>query len=503
MGLGKKLISNTTFLLTDWIFVSIFSFLFWLVIGKLLSKADYGTIATVVNAGLILASLSSLGFGPVITKLIPEYMQRRKQNLANALIKFSFRILIVTNILIIITTVLFSQQISSILKIPQLHVIMIGVITFAVALSNFGGSILQGMQRMKQVATTDFLGHIIKSVGTAALLFLYLNNFIPLITFAITFFAIFFLRFRPRWLTGKTDGLNYREIVSKYVLLSFVGSIGWMIFTNAQYVILTAIQDPATTGVFSVAAIITTVIAVIPVNMTSALFPILSQLSVSSTFEKQQKYFLSVVLRYALLVAIPIAAVFIFFPTKIIILFSRAEFLDAKSLFSILSIAAIFNGIGSFFLSSLYALKKVRENTMIIVGTAAIFLALALIMTYMFSAMGLAVAYTIAMFFLFSASFYQLRKLVHIRLPILNIAKIVIATVAFILLASFLLSISTNFIIQSAMLAVSFIVYPFVLLPLKFYNDDDLKVMRFLKERLPGKMGRLLNTAEQLIMKFR
>lgn len=502
MGLGKKLISNTTFLLIDWFFVSAFSLLFWLVIGKFLSKEDYGIITTSINTAILLSTVSLLGFGTTLTKLISEYIQKGKKNLYVTLIKFSFKILIVSNLLIIAVLALFSNDISTFLKIPQTHVILIGIATLLMSLSNVAGYILQGFQEMKVIALSDLFGYFIKASGTLIALLFFPSSIFPVIIFAISYLILSLLRIKFRWFLEKGDGLDYKKIISNYAIPTFIGSIAWMTFTNAQYIILNVIQNPTTTGVFSIAAILTTLIAIIPVTLNGALFPILSQLSVSSTFKRQQKFFLSTVLRYALILALPLTLLFTLFPTKLIILFSKPEFLDAKSLFPILSFAALLNGIGIIFHSSLYALRKVMLNTTLIIFTAIIFFVLAIILTEMFSAMGLAVAYTTAMIFLFSSSLICLRKIVRFSVPRFDIAKIVIATIISISIYAFLLTLSKNNLLQIIFLGVSACFYLISLLFLKFFNKLDLKILEFISGYAPSFLKNLLDVVIKIISKF-
>jgi O-antigen/teichoic acid export membrane protein len=502
VGFGKKLISNTTFLLIDWFLVTALSFLFWLIIGKLLSKQDVGIITTSINTAIILSSISFFGLSPTILKLIPEYVQRRQQKLSIALVKFAGKVLLVANISIVAVFTIFSTQIASLLKVLPIHVALIGIGTLAMSLSDFSTVVLRGFQKMIKIAVTDTIGYSIKVALTFILLFAFMNNIMPLIVFSVSYLAIFLLRMKTSWFLSKGDKLNYREIISSYAFPSFISSIAWLVFTNAQYVILTFIQDPATTGVFAIASIVTTLIAVIPVTLSSAFFPILSQLSVNSSFKKNREYLFSNVLRYAFFISIPLALLFALFPTKIIILFSRAEFLDAKYLFPILSLAAILNGIGILFLNNLYALKKVKQNRNIVIATAIIFLSLAIILTKMFSAFGLSVAYTSSMFFMFFASLYYLRKIATIKIPVFNILKIIFAVLLWLIVFSFVSNLTSNNILELILLIISALIYPIILLPLKFYKKEDIKILEYVKKHVPSFGKPLVDILIKIISKF-
>lgn len=504
MGLGKKLISNTAFLLIDFLAVSVFSYAFWSIIGKFqfLSTTDYGIIVVVINTSVILSSISFFGFNNVIQRFIPEFIQTKKKSLVNKLIVFSFKIIFSINVVMFIVLIFFSNQIAPLLKIEPMHIVLIGILMLATSLANFSGAVLQGFQEMKKFARTDAIGYFIKAAGTFSLLFLFQQNTVPIIVFTASLFVIFLLRINFAWFRSKSGKLNYRDIVSNYTFPSFVGGVAWLIFTNAQYLILTVIQDPATTGVFSVAAIVTTLIATIPNTMSSALFPILSQLSVSPTFKKYQEFLIARVLRYSFFISIPLTLLFSIFSSKIVIIFSRSQFLEATSLFPILSFAALLGGVGMFFLSSLYALKKIKQNRNIILLSAIVFLSLSIVLTKMFSAMGLAIGYTATIVVLLSASLLYLRKIVAIKIPYSEILKNIVAAAVWLGIFYAISPFATNNLLQLVFMFITFPAYLLVLLPLRYYNEEDIRVIEFFKSNSPRFARHWIEKMEVVISKF-
>lgn len=79
MGLTSKAISNTLYLSLSSFFSTLFSFLYWFVIAKNLPPESYGIISTSINFMLFLGSVSLLGLGTTITKLIPEYLKKNQE----------------------------------------------------------------------------------------------------------------------------------------------------------------------------------------------------------------------------------------------------------------------------------------------------------------------------------------------------------------------------------------------------------------------------------------
>lgn len=486
MEFGKKLISNTTFLLIDWVILTIFSYLFWLILGRFFSTKEYGIVSTVINTSIILSSISLLGLGTAVTKLIPEYLQRRKINMPAALTKFSLKIILASNLIISIVLIVLANQISPFLKVDPIYVILIGLLTLATSVSNFSTSVLQGFQEMKKISVTDSVGTIIRTTFSFLFLLLFLTNLIPILMYILSLFVTFFLRFRMRWISSNSVNVDYNDVLKHYAFPALASSIAWMIFTNAQYLILTITQGPSVTGIFSIAAISTTLIAIIPSTVSNALFPILSQLSVGRLFKKQQKFYISMTLRYTIAVSLPLAMIFILFPTKIILLFSSGgDYLNAKSLFPLLAISALLNGFGILASQSLYALKETKLYRNIIVTTAVIFLVLGPAFTLMFSAMGLVVAYTMTMIFFFAVSFYYLKRFVNFDNNISNIIRIVIASSVWLAAFTFMAKFVTSFILQWILLGAFSVIYFLSLLFLRFYTREDLRVMEFVGVHVP------------------
>ena len=64
-----KIVSNSIFLMISSLSATLFSFLFWLIIGKLLLPDDYGVISTTINLSVFLSVVTVFGFGFTLIKL--------------------------------------------------------------------------------------------------------------------------------------------------------------------------------------------------------------------------------------------------------------------------------------------------------------------------------------------------------------------------------------------------------------------------------------------------
>lgn len=93
MSIRHKLISNTTYLFFDWFFVSIISFLFQIIVVKILSVSSYGTMAIIIQISILLTSFCIFGLDIATRKLIPEFLKGKKKYRVNILIRFSIKII--------------------------------------------------------------------------------------------------------------------------------------------------------------------------------------------------------------------------------------------------------------------------------------------------------------------------------------------------------------------------------------------------------------------------
>jgi len=487
MNLKSKAISNTVYLALDWFFVTLFSFCYSYVIWKNLSPEHYGIITTAVNLMMPLGVMTLFGANNALTKLLPEYIKTKKNRKINSLIKLSIRIFIISNL--VLTPILFvlAPYLASILKTTQtvIWLIIIGTIVFS--FFYLTSAIVYGYQNMKLYFKTAFIGNLIKFLSSTVLIFFAFQHFGPIIGVILGFSLISLFRIKKSWFTLKSDNfLNKKKIILEYFLPAFIGTISWIIFNNTHYIILTILHDPSATGIYAMAMTVTIPILLIPLILNQAIFPITSLLCVVKDAKKRQAYLIDTVLRYTLLLTLPLAILLIiFFKSLILLLKFKFEYLGAAQFLPILSPAVIIFGCGSIILSSLYAIRKPKINRDISIFTAMIFLFLSVTLTYLFSAYGLSFAYLISATILFLSSFFYIRKYISLSFQTKNILKIFISSIIFFLICYVTDVLTINFFIKLILIFFGILVYLLVLLFLKFYKIVDVKILEFLGHKIP------------------
>jgi O-antigen/teichoic acid export membrane protein len=485
MGLGRKLISNSFYLFLQWIVTTIIGFIFWLIAGKLLLPAQYGIVSTSFNLASILSGISTLGLGAAIWKLIPEYLVKKQEGKIISLIRFSFKVIIVTNLIILFVFLTATNLISSTTNLPAQAVILTGLMIFLLSLSGQAGTVMYGFQHMKKFLLTDLWGELVRDVSAAVLLFFGFSYIGPILGFIFYFLVTAVLRFLKIPLKGKQERINEKLIMMHYALPALIGLISSTLFLSGQYVLLSALQNTKETGIYSVTTLITTPIVVMSTTLTSALLPITSGLSVNHSTKKQRSRLVELVFRYTLFLSLPIALFLIVFSKQVILIFSRPEYLPASQLFPILAISSLIYGLGNLFLSNLYAIGKTKTNRNITIAISMIFFFSAIPLIKLFSSFGLAVSYSITAVTLCLISYIYIRRYVKIKLSWLDSFRLVVAGLVSLFIVYFLSTITEGLIIDIILVVLGGIVYLLLLVPLRFYKEEDVRLLNMVSERFP------------------
>lgn len=485
MSVKDKLISNAIYLFLDWFVLAIIGFFYWLIAGKMLLPQEYGIVSTSINFALILSGISILGIHSVLWKLIPEYLVKKQNNKITSLTKFSLKVVVFSNFIILLMLFLLSPLILPMLKIPFNVFLITGIILFSYSIVTHFRYVIYGFQNMKKIAITDIIGEITKIIVSLCLIFLGFRYFGLLMGFLFGNIVVILLRISYIPLKGKTEKLDKKTIMFNYALPAFIGMLLSLVLVNGQYVILTALKNTEATGLYAVAMIMSSILTVIPSTLNSALLPISSQLSVKKNGKNEQNYFIGIILRYSLFITFPIGMLLAFFSKAAILIFSRAEYLPASQFFPILIFGSLIYGIGTIFLDNIYAIGKTKVSRNIIIFITLLFLMLTFPLIYLFSAFGAALAYSISTTILSLVSFLSLKKLLKLELQWSDIGRLLFSIFISFGILYVMMLFTQNLLIKIVFGCLALLLYLAILLPLKFYKKEDLKILDFIIQKTP------------------
>jgi len=480
----KKLFSNAFYLFLDLFSINLFSLFYVLTMWKFLPPEEYGIVATATNFSLLVSNICFLGFGTANAKLISEYHQKKQFDKISALLKFSLIVSSILFLFFLAAISFFYLSFPSIFKLPFDSFVLALISIFLIIIYGISGSLLYGLQNMKKYFVSDAVSYFLKFLLTFLLFFLGFGYMGALIPFTLSYIIGFFIRFEKKWFFS-SNSVDKKFILKNYALPAFFMGIFSLFINNSQYAILTFVQNPEATGIFGTALTASFVITLIPNIFSASLFPIISQLSVVKGKEQKQSYLTSLITRYILLFFIPSVLVFSIFPKELVLFFAGERYIKSSEFLPILTLASTLFGLGNFFLTCLYGIKKTEVARNISLFFTFLFLSLAIPLTSLFSSWGLSLAYFLSMlFYLISTSIF-VKKFLKVRDLAKPLIKIIFASIVF----TFLLLSSKifffNIYLKLSIFTVSCLIYFLILIPLNFYQEEEVRILNYLGRRTP------------------
>ena len=320
MRIGDKLISNTVYLFLDWLLVSLFSFIFWFILGKTHSPSDVGIVAISINLILLISSFSTLGITNALKKLIPEFKEKKGLEAVYPIIKLSFKPILISLVITFIILLVFSNQFSFFVKIPYYAFLLCIISIIVISIYDVFGSVLYGLQNMRKLFLTDFAQIVIRVLFTGLLISLVFNYFLQykdhlylfsLISFLSGYFLILFFRFNFNYLNSGLS-ISYKKLFF-YSTPALISTVASTLMLRGEYIILVILENTEITGIFTIAFTITSVIGILATTPSSGIYPIISALSVNKQTKRKQGYLIGLVIRYSLFLTLPLSLLLMFF----------------------------------------------------------------------------------------------------------------------------------------------------------------------------------------------
>lgn len=496
---SSNLISNSFYLMLDWGMSTVLSLVFWLIVSRTFSVSEYGIVSTSVNTSLVIAAFALLGMNAVVVRMIPVYMKSGSMEKVNGLVKFAMKFALASNFVVAGLIALFSSQLSEVLKLPVDSILAISLLIFGWGFFYMTNGIFQGMQNMRLLFGSNLVGQILKLVLPFVLFGVIAGFMGPLVAFVVSLFVPVIIRtfFLPMGRSSKVSG---REMVIGIGLPVLVTSIMWIIFTNIPNIMVNSITgDKTATGIFAIAMTLIVPIVFIPMTLSQALTPINSGLSATANPKKRQGHLISQVVKFTSFLTIPLVALLLVFSSQIILFFShKVENLPASDLLMFLAPGALLVGIGQILVSSIFALGDIKATRNITVLSVAIFFAIGIYGTSILSSLGMAIGYLLSASVLVLMSYLYLRKYIGLRIDLKPIAKIIVAALVFAAISIPLnAALQSNIMKAGAVLAAT-LAYLLALGVLKYYTEDDLKIVRHLSSRSRA-ASKVLRPVESLL----
>lgn len=301
-----KTISNTAYSTLIWASNAVIGYVFWLVMGRVLSPADFGLLTTVLAIYNILVILVTLNSMDVATKFLPMYGQKDQSN-RNAFLTLIFSIVFI--LAIVSATVLYflaEPLTERLFNNPSMRTgfqLLGGLILSGSLYSVVKGS-LYSEQNFSKMFRSDFVGalaRICTGVGfvilgvTSGGLLGWIAGFC-VATVLMTRYA----KWRPVF---NFKGLGLKNI-RKYMMASMASSLVGAIYMQSSTIMTGGLAGLTQAGFMGAAVIFSGLLGLPASIIFSAVLPMLSRLWAQNDMQRFMRL-LDNAVRYSLLAIVP------------------------------------------------------------------------------------------------------------------------------------------------------------------------------------------------------
>lgn len=483
MSVKRSFVSHLFYYSFDLAVVMIFTYLFWIAMGKLLAPAEYGIITDIIALYYVVLTFTTFGLHEVLPKFVPEFLKKGLKDKSNSLIiyalKFSFVLSIIFSILIFI----FADKLSSIIynsteMIQPLQ--FFSLLLFSGTLMTIFKAILQSLKKFKEMFAVDLVGNIVRIILAIFLVVFGLKYVGGLSSWIAYFFIFIVLTF---FILGKIKVRKHvvdKDNVMKFGFFSLVFAFSYYMLLQGGVILLGIMSSMTSVAYFGVAMIFGQAMLFLPGAVLGPLFPNISELLVRE--KEKAKKLLSLSIKYVTIVSLPLAIVLLLFPNFIVKTFYSDAYIEAGNLFLPLVIGNFLFGMSNIFLIVLYSAYKPHTRTAIVFFGMLASVLLSIFLIPQYNSIGASYAFLISQVLIFVFSFFAMKRVISFEMP-RNFLLIFLSNFA--LLVVLLLTTFVDSILFGALLFVlGFVFYFLSMFLFKIINRSDVVIIKKIPKSL-------------------
>jgi O-antigen/teichoic acid export membrane protein len=487
---ARRLVGGSAIVFTAIVVSGLIGMLLRMFLTRSLSVEDYGLFTAVFVFVSLFGILHDLGLNQALIKYIPEFsvngrLDRIKSSVSFVLIFFAGLSFLITVLLFV-----FSGQIAEGFFRTEAAVIPLRIFSiwfFSVTFYYVFNAANQGFQNMRMYSLMQFfdttsvfllavllIGVFGYGVNGVALAYLFGGIVLSFLTFSL------FRWQYPRIFKEKTSiDKPLIKTLFKFAFPVLLSGLAGMISNNIDTLTITAFRSLNDVGFYQAAQPAARMLWYLSTALTVVLFPMISELWA----RREQKLLgqaLHFLIKFSLILIIPVALVLIAFPEIVLRLLFGSSYLPGSTALQILATAAIIYTLYAILGSVMSGIGKPIVNTKVIALMACLNLAGDLVLVPIFGIEGAAVS-TFASYLLgLALLFYYSRKLIGLTIPSLPIVKAIGGGLLTLLLIFDLKSILVLPTWPKAFAVVipSLVFYGVWILVTRAMTKDDLKLLR-------------------------
>lgn len=327
------LISGSTIIFIGTFLANIINYLFNLLMGRMLSVADYGLLSS-LSSLFILSAIFAIAFGNVITRFIATYHGSGNRKGEQAVILIGAKYITIFSVLILFILVMLSPLIGKFLHVTNnIFVILIAFSSFFTLMLSLPQGFIQGKMRFLFLSAITIAQPIIKLIVAVILLFLgysILGPFIGiLVGGALPTFVLYYYLFRKLLEKQQLQQFNEQDFKKEFIHSSytfFLSGIGITILQNTDIMLVRHFFGPYESGLYAALSLMGKAIFYFTSPINAVFFPL-----IAFRKERKQRLFHVVVLAFGLIAGLSTAISFVYFaiPEVVIkIFFPSSSYLE-------------------------------------------------------------------------------------------------------------------------------------------------------------------------------
>ncbi len=480
MGNISKIISNTFYLFLDWAVLTVGGYLYWVAMGKLLSPAEVGRFSTIFNIAMFFVGFAGLGMNIAITKLFPSYQKGGQKKRIIGTFWWVIRTTLLSSILFGVFLVILYFLLPKPLMIGFSDVLMIIFMILTTNLLYATNGYFYGIQNFRLVFLSDTILAASKIAVMLPFVVLGYGYLGPIYGFLSA--SLLTLAVRARSIPAGSGPVDKRALwfYSVSVLTSMAGV---MLINQGNIVILSLFSTASTVGLFSLMFFLSSPMRIIPQLISSSIFPVTSAQADSDNKDSVNRIFFHGT-RYALVLTVPLLAVFVLFSNQLVLMLSSPQYLEAAYIVPIIAVAYLSVGLATIFINTLYATGHVNESRDSQLLGGAVNLAFSVWLIPAYGLTGASLAFLACGISMLMYSIVKVKACLNLNFPVRDSLRTILAGAAF--YASALYShqfFGGGWWLISATLGAA--VYFFSLAMLKFFKKTDVRILGDIRDRFP------------------
>lgn len=471
----KRAIKNIAVTGISNVFTSVFGFILIIYIARSLGENDFGIYNFALSFTALFAILADPGISSFMVREIARNKNLTDEYITNAsLIKLLLSVITFLLIILVINALDYPQDTKKIVYIFGLYRIFT---TFSLTYK----SIFQAFEKMELDAMVEISKQII--LVLLALFVIYFGYGLIELAYVYAFLGIIDIAFSHCTLLLKIKSINYKVKISLWKTI-IVKSLPFglnglfaVIFFKIDVVMLSYFQNDFAVGIYSAAYVPLLALAtMLSYMVTSAIYPLMSRYYADSSNSLDGVISLS--LKYALIVGIPIFVGCVFLSKQITYLFYNNQYSESMVVFALLALFIPFRLVNGITGTLLTSINQQYSRTSAVAFSATVNILLNVILIPYISYMGAAIATVlseISLFLIFSHFCNYHHKNIDIK------AKSIRPTIASIIMGLFIVTYSNMNVFLSIMLSV--IIYFIMLVLLGTFTQDDKNILKHVLQR--------------------